>query len=92
LQVLRLLGDGERCVCEIAAAIGAKQPLLSFHLKTLRDAELVVATRRGRWVYYGLNGDALRELGGFLQELVDGRVSESTMKSESTMDEECCRA
>ena len=75
LRVLQLLGSGERCVCELAVVIGAKQPLLSFHLKTLREAGLVVATRRGRWIYYRLNEDALSELGGFLDELGDGGVS-----------------
>ena len=50
LRVLQLLGSGERCVCELAVVIGAKQPLLSFHLKTLREAGLVVATRRGKGV------------------------------------------
>ena len=78
LRVLQLLGGGERCVCELAVVIGAKQPLLSFHLKTLREAGLVVATRRGTWIYYGLNEDALSELGGFLDELGDGGVSVAT--------------
>ena len=78
LRVLQLLGSGERCVCELAVVIGAKQPLLSFHLKTLREAGLVVATRRGPWIYYGLNEDALSELGGFLDELGDGGVSVAT--------------
>ncbi len=86
LRVLQLLGSGERCVCELAAVIGAKQPLLSFHLKTLREAELVVATRRGKWIYYGLNEDVLSELGGFLHELVDGGAPVATI------DDECCRA
>ncbi len=84
LRVLQLLGSGERCVCELAAVIGAKQPLLSFHLKTLRAAGLVVAARRGTWIFYRLNEDALGELGGFLDELGDGSVSVAMI------DDECC--
>jgi ArsR family transcriptional regulator, arsenate/arsenite/antimonite-responsive transcriptional repressor len=45
---LRLIGqlrDGEQCVCDLREAIGASQPLLSFHLKTLKDAGLVTDRR-----------------------------------------------
>jgi len=31
--------------------------LLSYHLRVLRDAGLVTAARRGRWVDYRLDGD-----------------------------------
>ena len=84
LRILQLLGSGEWCVCELTAVIGAKQPLLSFHLKTLREAGLVVTARRGTWIYYRLNEDALGELGGFLDELGDGGVSVAMI------DDECC--
>ena len=32
--------------------------LLSYHLKVLREAGLITASRRGRWVDYALAGDA----------------------------------
>ncbi len=62
VRVLELLGDGERCVCELAEAIDITQPLLSFHLRTLREAGLVTDRRRGRWVHYSLNREAIEEL------------------------------
>ncbi|MGZ8764924.1 MAG: hypothetical protein ACXW2C_04415 [Acidimicrobiia bacterium] len=34
-------------------------PLLSHHLTVLRDAGLVAASRRGRWVDYTLDVEAL---------------------------------
>jgi ArsR family transcriptional regulator, arsenate/arsenite/antimonite-responsive transcriptional repressor len=36
-----------------------RQSLLSFHLRTLKDAGLVVDRREGRWVYYALNPECL---------------------------------
>lgn len=36
--------------------------LLSYHLKVLREAGLVTASRRGRWVDYSLAADALDRL------------------------------
>jgi ArsR family transcriptional regulator len=62
LQVVRLLSGGPLCVCDLATEVGAKQPLLSFHLKTLRDAGLVVPARKGKWIFYSLNEEAMGDL------------------------------
>ncbi len=61
LRLISQLQEGEQCVCDLSGAIGASQPLLSFHLKTLKEAGLVTDRREGRWVYYTLNVDALDE-------------------------------
>ncbi|MGH7542071.1 MAG: ArsR/SmtB family transcription factor [Gemmatimonadota bacterium] len=73
LGILRLLRDGERCVCELTEALDVAQSLLSFHLKTLKEAGLVSDRRDGRWVYYSLDSAALDDLRGFLDELARGR-------------------
>ena len=49
-----MLRDGERCVCDLTAALDAGQSRLSFHLKTLKAAGLVQDRREGRWSYYSL--------------------------------------
>ena len=61
LDVIELLRDGERCVCELTDALDIAQPRLSWHLKTLKEAGLVTDRREGRWVYYALNRDAFEE-------------------------------
>jgi DNA-binding transcriptional ArsR family regulator len=53
--ILRLLGSGPHCVCELAAALGARENNVSNHLAKLRDAGLVLASRNtvnGRFLYY----------------------------------------
>jgi ArsR family transcriptional regulator len=55
LRVLKLLGRGELCVCEIAAALGLEQPRLSFHLRILKEAGIVSVRRQERWILYRLN-------------------------------------
>lgn len=64
----RLAGADEVCVCNFVDTLGIAQPTVSHHLKVLRDAGLVEATRRGTWAFYRLVPgavDALREaLGG----------------------------
>lgn len=55
LRVLKLLGRGELCVCEIAAALGLAQPRLSFHLRILKQAGVVSVRRQERWILYRLS-------------------------------------
>jgi ArsR family transcriptional regulator len=55
LEIVRLLRNGEKCVCDLTEALDAAQSRLSFHLKTLKDAQLVTDRKAGRWVYYTLN-------------------------------------
>ena len=62
LGVLEMLRFGERCVCDLQSDLDVAQSRLSFHLKVLRDAGLVVDRREGRWAYYALTPKAIEEL------------------------------
>ncbi|MGK7944001.1 MAG: ArsR/SmtB family transcription factor [Microcystaceae cyanobacterium] len=55
LKVLELLQTHELCVCELCDELDVKQSKLSFHLKKLKEAQLVNARQEGRWIYYGIN-------------------------------------
>jgi DNA-binding transcriptional ArsR family regulator len=53
--IVRMLGDGPHCVCEMAAALEARENNVSNHLAKLRDAGLVHASRHesnARFLYY----------------------------------------
>lgn len=69
LRILDRLRGGEHCVCELTDLLEAGQSLLSFHLKTLKEAGLVTDRRDGRWMHYALDAGALAELDGFLGSL-----------------------
>ncbi|MDR9449899.1 MAG: metalloregulator ArsR/SmtB family transcription factor [Acidimicrobiia bacterium] len=58
LQVLDELASGQRCVCELQETIDIAPNLLSYHLRVLREAGLVEASKRGRWVDYRLAEEA----------------------------------
>jgi ArsR family transcriptional regulator len=62
LRIVRVLADGGRCVCDLREQVPVAPNLLSYHLRVLRDAGLVTATRRGRWVDYRLDGDGFAAL------------------------------
>jgi ArsR family transcriptional regulator len=84
VRILTQLAGGERCVCDLTDALDTGQSLLSFHLRTLKDAGLVTDRRAGRWVHYSLNGDALVDLEDFLRS-----IREASAVSAATA-EACC--
>ncbi|MEX2653219.1 MAG: metalloregulator ArsR/SmtB family transcription factor, partial [Acidimicrobiia bacterium] len=57
LQLLELLSE-VRCNCDLQELLQLAPNLLSYHLRVLREAGLVVAVRRGRWVDYSVTPDA----------------------------------
>ncbi|MBA2292664.1 MAG: winged helix-turn-helix transcriptional regulator [Gemmatimonadales bacterium] len=71
LQIVERLRGGEQCVCELMDVLDAAQSRLSFHLRVLREAGLVLDRREGRWVYYALNRDALEEARDHLERLLE---------------------
>ena len=79
LRIIDRLRGGERCVCDLVDLIDAGQSLLSFHLRTLKEAGLVTDRRDGRWVHYTLNTEALREVEEFVGAL-RARVPDSRWK------------
>ena len=55
LRIIKLLEEGELCVCDITAALNMAQPKVSFHLSTLKDAGLLKDRKQGKWTHYSLN-------------------------------------
>jgi len=55
LRILKLLEQGELCVCDIVAALDMIQPKVSFHLGVLKDAGLIKDRKQGKWVHYRID-------------------------------------
>ena len=58
LEILSILERNVRCNCHLQDLLDLAPNLLSYHLKILREAGLVVGKRRGRWVDYSIAPDA----------------------------------
>jgi ArsR family transcriptional regulator, arsenate/arsenite/antimonite-responsive transcriptional repressor len=69
LSILKRLRHGERCVCELTDVLDAAQSRLSFHLRVLKEAGLVIDRREGRWMYYTLNGETLADVADLVRTL-----------------------
>lgn len=55
VSVVELLRENELCVCDLCEALDVAQSKLSFHLKALKEANLLRSRQEGRWIYYSLN-------------------------------------
>lgn len=54
LHILQILSKGESCVCHLTTILKRRQPYVSQHLMTLRQAGLVKDRKDGPMVYYRL--------------------------------------
>ncbi len=76
LELIHILGQGERSVEELAAACGLGLTTASAHLQVLRQARLVETRRDGVKVFYRLADDSVYRLLLSLQEVARVRLVE----------------
>ncbi len=69
LKIIKALSRQELCVCELMLLLDAQQSAISHHLRILKDANLVVERRHGKWSFHRLAGDRLETLLDALEEL-----------------------
>jgi len=62
LEIIEFLHRGERCVCEIFPHVGIVQPLVSRHLKILKDCGLVKERREGNRRLYSVTDSRIFEV------------------------------
>lgn len=66
IEILDMLSSEMRCNCHFQEHLDLAANLLSYHLRILRDAGLIIGTKRGRWVDYTLSVDAPRRISAAL--------------------------
>jgi len=70
-----LASRGTQCVCDLEPLAGVAPNVLSYHLRTLREAGLITSERRGRWIDYSLAADAPARLRAALPTSMPGGES-----------------
>jgi DNA-binding transcriptional ArsR family regulator len=97
-KVLKALGDTNRLnivmsidgkalsVSEIVKATGLSQTLVSFHLRALREANIVMTKREGPFIYYRLSDPDLKETLGRLAKSADSKESMAEEKPDPVTD------
>ena len=67
-QILDLLAGGERSVNDLVRKLGLSQPLVSKHLRVLREVGAVEVRDEGRRRMYRLNGQALKPIHDWVKD------------------------
>jgi ArsR family transcriptional regulator len=75
-RIIEALLPGRKTVRELVAVVKLSQPAVSQHLKTLREADIVIDERRGQEVFYALNTEyTLRLLTGMVNNIAKNKKS-----------------
>jgi DNA-binding transcriptional ArsR family regulator len=69
LRILKLIGNQECSVSQIVEDTGLSQPLVSHHLRALRESMILEPKRQGPFIYYKLKDPRLLDALGLLQEI-----------------------
>lgn len=70
-QILKLLDERRKMtVTEIYIELRLEQSVTSQHLAILRRANLVSATREGKFIYYSINYKRVTEVNRFVEEFI----------------------
>ena len=68
-EILLLLREGRLNAGEIAQRTGLAPNALSYHLKLLKSADLVLEYKEKNYIYYSLNASVLEEVLLWIQSL-----------------------
>jgi len=72
LEILDFLRDGEKCVCEIIPHVKIIQPVVSRHLKILKDSGIVRDKKEGNRRIYSITDQQIFQIiDGVTPELVN---------------------
>jgi len=77
MQILELLREGERCVCEMGPALGLRQANVSQHLAILRSAGVVLSRREGVWIHYRVADPRIFTAIDLMRELIASQMGET---------------
>ena len=61
-KIVEMLKERDQTAGEIAAAFDMTAPSVSHHLAILKNAELILAQRKGQFIVYSLNATVVQEV------------------------------
>jgi DNA-binding transcriptional ArsR family regulator len=83
-EILRLLGEGEKSVQEVASSLPISRPAVSRHLKLLTQAGLVYSNRHGTRQVYQLQAEGVEAVRKYLESVWGSAAGRFTIFAENT--------
>ena len=81
LEIIDYLRDGEKCVCEIVPHLNLIQPLVSRHLKILKDSGIVKCRKEGTKRMYAVVDERIYKVVDTLTPELLNTLSKEAFKS-----------
>ena len=78
LRIIKLLRDGEHCVCEIFPAIGHEQSNTSRHLQTMLRSGILKQRKDGLKIYYSLRHPEVLEMVRLAERIATNEIARAS--------------
>lgn len=89
IEIIELLKNGPMSVNALTDALKATQSAISQHLKVLKSAGLVTSERKGYWIYYTLDREALERCRKRLNRVCTCECLEDTARGKKQKKDIC---
>ena len=90
MKILKLLLSHNYCVRALAKNLNISEAAVSQHLKTLREAGLIVGSKQSYFVHYSVNRDVLHTLAEDIEALTQIDRETSDFPSGQEQGTHCC--
>jgi DNA-binding transcriptional ArsR family regulator len=77
LQILDLLGRGERGISELQDSLGISKTSLSQHLSVLKSAGVVATRREGKQIYCSLAMPEVKQACQLIRKVLEAHIADS---------------
>lgn len=77
VQIIKLLKDGELCVCDILPRLDSEQSNTSQHLTVLKNQGLVVSRKDGSKVIYSIRNQEVMEMLNLAESIILKQMEET---------------
>lgn len=79
LRILKMLEVRPLCVCEMTLSLNLATSTVSKHLSLLREADLILDKKDGKWVYYSLNDKVQHQYGQIILPAMRSWLEEDSL-------------
>lgn len=66
LKIIKILTQGQKCACDLLEEFHITQPTLSHHMKVLAECNLIFMRKEGKWTYYTINCEQVKNFKNFI--------------------------
>ncbi len=77
LQILDLLGHGERGISELQDSLGISKTSLSQHLSVLKSAGVLATRREGKQIYCSLAMPEVKQACQLIRKVLEAHIADS---------------